>query len=125
MSDLKERVHDDKNGLDYVLIGDYYYPDLRFPEADIGCWGRAHQEYLRKEKPGVYAGFLNSGKLTQYLIDINRAAEQRCELLIRQMKEDEHITEELKAQDCMKWAGLMNSIRNRAEEIIKNEIIFC
>ena len=73
MEELKKRIHDDSNGLDYVLVGDYYIPDLKLPEESrtIGRWGRMHQVYLQEHRPGQYNELLLSGKLWTYLADLN------------------------------------------------------
>ena len=127
MEKLKKHIHDDSNGLDYVLVGDYYIPDLQLPEESrpIGRWGRMHSEYLQEYCPDRYNELLLSGKLWTYLADLNEQAQNRLDYIIVQMKEAEGITEELKARDQMAWVRAMNSIRNRAEEIIRSEIIYC
>ncbi len=116
-----------ENGIGYVLVGDYYMPDIRIGDADdrpIGRWGRMHRDYLRDYRPIVYNELLMSGKLHTVLADLNEQAQQRLELIIRQMQEAEGITETLKRQDAMLWVKSMNSIRSRAEEIVLNEIVY-
>ena len=127
MEKLKKHIHDDSNGLDYVLVGDYYIPDLQLPEESrpIGRWGRMHREYLQEYCPDRYNELLLSGKLWTYLADLDEQAQNRLDCIIAQMKEVEGITEELKARDQMAWVRAMNSIRNRAEEIIRSEMIYC
>ena len=127
MEKLKKHIHDDSNGLDYVLVGDYYIPDLQLPEESrpIGRWGRMHSEYLQEYCPDRYNELLLSGKLWTYLADLNEQAQNRLDYIIVQMKEAEGITEELKACDQMAWVRAMNSIHNRAEEIIRFEMIYC
>lgn len=124
MSKLKERINE--NGIDYILVGDYYIPDLRLPEENrsIGHYGRLHQEYLKEIHPGRYSGLLMTGKLWAYLADLNEQAQERFDTIMYQMKAADGVTEELKAQDQLEWVRQMNSIRNRAEEIIKNEMIY-
>ncbi len=126
MEALKKRIHDDSNGLDYVLVGDYYIPDLKLPEESrpIGRWGRMHREYLQEHRPGQYASLLLSGKLWTYLADLNEQANERLACIISQMQTAEGITEELKSRDWLCWVQSMNSIRSRAEEIIRSEMIF-
>lgn len=127
MGKLKKRIHDENNGLDYVLVGDYYMPDIRIGNADdrsIGRWGRMHRDYLRDFRPVVYNELLLSGKLHTVLVDLNEQAQERLELIIRQMQAQEGITEALKRQDTMLWVRSMNSIRSRAEEIVLNEIVY-
>ena len=127
MENLKERIHDENNGLDYVLAGDYYIPDIQLGDVDerpIGRWGRVHRDYLRDNRPIVYNELLLSGRLHTALADLNEQAQQRLELIIRQMQENEGITEALKRQDTMLWVQSMNSIRSRAEEIVLSEIVY-
>ena len=125
MQDLKPRIHE--NGMDYVLVGDYYVPDLKLPEEHrpLGKWGRMHREYLRITNLGLQNELILSGKLWAYLADLNEQATDRCNRIIRQMMEAEQIGEDLKARDQMAWVRAMNSIRSRAEEIIKKEMIYC
>ncbi|NBH36595.1 TnpV protein [Clostridiaceae bacterium] len=124
MEKLKERITE--NGIDYILIGDYYIPDLKLPEENrpIGRYGRLHREYLKQEHPARYSSLILTGKLWTYLADLNEQAEERLDLIMEQMKAAEGVTEELKAQNQLEWVGRMNNIRNRAEEIINNELIY-
>ena len=124
MEKLKERISE--NGIDYILVGDYYIPDLKLPEENrpIGRYGRLHREYLKQEHPARYSSLILTGKLWTYLADLNEQAEERLDLIIEQMKAAEGVTEELKAQNQLEWVGRMNNIRNRAEEIIKSELIY-
>ncbi len=125
MQDLKPRIHE--NGMDYVLVGDYYVPDLKLPEEHrpLGKWGRMHREYLRITNLGLLNELILSGKLWTYLADLNEQATDRLNLIIRQMAEAEGVTEAMKAENQMLWVQSMNSIRSRAEEIIKAELIYC
>lgn len=124
MEKLKERITE--NGIDYILVGDYYIPDLKLPEENrpIGRYGRLHREYLKQEHPARYSSLILTGKLWTYLADLNEQAEERLDLIIEQMKAAEGVTEELKARNQLEWAGRMNNIRNRAEEIINSELIY-
>lgn len=124
MEKLKERITE--NGIDYILVGDYYIPDLKLPEENrpIGHYGRLHREYLKQEHPARYSSLILTGKLWTYLADLNEQAEERLDLIIEQMKATEGVTEELKARNQLEWVGRMNNIRNRAEEIIKSELIY-
>ena len=112
--------------MQYIRVGDYYIPDLELPQETrpIGKWGRMHREYLREHKPIQYNYLLLSGELWTYLADLNEQAQDRLERMIDQMKATEGVTEELKAADPMAWVGAMNNIRARAEEIIREELIF-
>ena len=124
MEKLKERITE--NGIDYILAGDYYIPDLKLPEENrpIGRFGRLHREYLKQEHPARYSSLILTGKLWTYLADPNEQAEERLDLIMEQMKAAEGVTEELKAQNQLEWVGRMNNIRNRAEEIINSELIY-
>ena len=124
MEKLKERITE--NGIDYILVGDYYIPDLKLPEEDrpIGRFGRLHREYLKQEHPARYSSLILTGKLWTYLADLNEQAEERLDLIMEQMKAAEGVTEELKARNQLEWVGRMNNIRNRAEEIINSELIY-
>ena len=112
--------------INYIRVGDYYIPDLTLPEETrpIGKWGRMHREYLKEHKPIQYNCLLLSGKLWTYLADLNEQAQDRLERMIDQMKAAEGVTEDLKDADPMAWVGAMNNIRNRAEEIVREELIF-
>ena len=124
MVKLKERITE--NGIDYILVGDYYIPDLKLPEESrpIGLYGRLHREYLKQEHPARYSSLILTGKLWTYLADLNEQAEERLDLIMEQMEAAEGVTEELKAQNQLEWVGRMNNIRNRAEEIINSEFIY-
>ena len=126
MEELRNRIHDDSSGLDYVLVGDYYIPDLKLPEESrpIGRWGRMHKAYLQEHRPGQYNELLLSGKLWTYLADLNEQADDRLACIISQMQAAEGVSEELKICDQLAWVGAMNSIRIRAEEIIRSERIY-
>ncbi len=124
MEKLKERITE--NGIDYILVGDYYIPDLKLPEENrpIGRYGRLHREYLKQEHPARYSSLILTGKLWTYLADLSEQAEERLDLIMEQMKAAEGVTEELKARNQLEWVGRMNNIRNRAEEIINSELIY-
>ena len=125
MRELKPRIHE--NGMDYVLAGDFYVPDLKLPEEHrpIGHWGRLHKSYLKQFRPLLYNDLILSGRLHTVLADLNEQATDRLNLIIRQMMEAEGVTETMKAENQMLWVQSMNSIRSRAEEIIKAELIYC
>ena len=125
MEELRQTIQE--QGIRYQLKGDYYLPVLELPEESrpIGRWGRLHKAYLKNQRPILYQSLLLSGKLYTVLADLNEQAAERCSLIIRQMAEAEGITEELKANDPMRWVQAMNSIRSRAEEIIQAEMIYC
>ena len=121
---MKERIT--KNGIDYVLVGDYYIPDLKLPEEDrpIGKYGRMHREYLRKNNPVLFNDLLLNCQLWTYHADINEQAQERLQVIISQMQKAESVTEKLKKNNQWEWIQRMNSIFNRAEEIVLNELIY-
>ena len=110
----------------YIRTGDYLIPGLKLPEETrpIGKWGRMHREYLKEHHPIQYNNLVLSGNLWTYLADLNEQAQQRMETLIAQLKTAEGITEELKTADPMIWTQRMNNITARAEEIIREELIY-
>ena len=112
--------------IQYIRVGDYFIPDLELPEEirPIGRWGRMHRDYLREYKPIQYNCLLLSGELWSYLADLNEQVQDKLERMIDQMKAAEGVTEGLKAADPMAWVGAMNNIRNRAEEIILQKLIY-
>ena len=124
MNELKQRKT--KNGIDYVLVGDYYIPDLKLPEENrpIGKFGRLHREFLKEKYPERYSELILSCKLWSYLADVNEQAQERLDTIIAQMKVAEGVTEELKAHDQIEWVRRCNSICNRAKEIVLSEIVY-
>ena len=125
MNELKPRIHDETNGLDYVLAGDYYIPAIELPwdeDRPIGKWGRMHRAYLEETNPLLLNHLILTGKLHTYLADLNEQARDRCQLIIKQMAAAEGVTEGLKRQSQWEWVKAMNSIAGRVEEIIKSEI---
>lgn len=126
MSELRKKIHDDNNGLDYVLVGDCYLPVLSLPEEirPIGCWGMLRKEYLKEHKSGMYSCLLLTARLDSHLADVNEQAQERFELIEAQMRSAEGVTEDLKAQNPMEWVRRANNIRNRAQEIVLNELVY-
>lgn len=124
MEKLPKYTHE--NGINYVLVGDYYIPMLTLPEENrpIGRWGRMRRDYLKENRPGYYSSLLLTGKLWTYLADLDEQAQERLDRIMEQMKAVEGVTEKLKADDQLKWIQRMNSICNRAEEIIREEMIY-
>lgn len=111
----------------YTQVGDYLLPDLKLPEEEqqpIGVWGQRHRRYLKEHRRATYATLLTSGKLNSYFADIDSQAEELFLRLVKQMAEAEGVTEQLKADNQMKWVSRMNNIRNRAMEIVNNELIY-
>ena len=124
MEHLPKKIH--HYGISYTLVGDYYIPDLKLPEESrpIGRWGRMHKAFLQEHRPDQYNELLLSGKLWTYLADLNEQADDRLACIISQMQAAEGVSEELKICDQLAWVGAMNSIRIRAEEIIRSEMIY-
>ena len=124
---MEKYIYDEKIGLWYKLQGDYYIPCLKLPDEEqrpIGIWDQRHLRYLRQHRRVTYTNLLTSGKLTEHLLEIEQAARSRMEQITAQMARAEGVTEELKATDQMKWVGLMNSIRQTAEETVLTELIY-
>ena len=128
MTTLKNTLHDSNNGLDYTLVNDHYLPNLTAAapaeQHPTGRWGRLHKMYLKEQHPIRYNQLLLSGELSGYLAKLDKQAEEQLTLTVQQMQESEGVTEALKAADQLEWVRRMNSIRNRAEEIVKTELIF-
>ncbi len=123
---MKQHYIDEKTGICYTLQGDYYLPDLTLPIEEnkpIGIWGQRHKRYLQEYKRATYTTLLTSGKLNSYLVDIDERAEEMFSRLVKQMAGREGVTEQLKSENQMDWIVRMNSIRNRATEIVNNDII--
>ena len=114
------------NRMEYVLVGDYCIPALKLPneERPIGKYGRMYREYLKEHNPMMFNDLVLEGQLWAYLADLNEQAQSRLELIIEQMKASEGVTEGMKQHNQMTWVRAMNSIRNRAEEIVLREMIY-
>ena len=112
--------------ISYSKVGDYHIPNLILPEEEqsIGKYGRMRRRYLKEHRPVLFSNLILSGKLYQHLAEIDRTCENRLELIIRQIKVQEGVTEKLKADDQMEWIRRMNSIQNRAEEIVLSELVY-
>ena len=124
---MDKYIYDDKNGLWYELQGDYYIPCLILPaekEQPIGLWGQRHLRYLKEYRRATYITLFTSGRLNNYLADIDRQAQERMERLTEQMKRTQGITEQLKAENALEWVQRMNNIRACAMEIVNEEIIY-
>ena len=124
---MEKRIYNEKNGIRYNLQGNYYLPDLKLPDEEnkpIGLWGQRHARHLKQHHKVLYMNLLTSGKLSSYLADIDKQAEDMFFRLVKQMAKREGVTEQLKADNQMKWVARMNNIRSRATEIVNNEIIY-
>lgn len=121
---MKERIA--KNGIDYVLVGDYYIPDLKLSEEErsIGKYGRMHREHLKENNPMLFNDLVLSCQLWTYLADINEQAQGRLQVIISQMQKAESVTEKMKEDNQWEWIRKMNSIYKCAEEIVLNELVY-
>ena len=123
---MEKFITDERTGLQYELVGDYYLiaGEDELEGRPIGIWGQRHLRYIRKHKAGLYAELLTTGKLNDYLADLNEQAEALFSRLINQLSEKEGVTEALKAEHLMLWVQKMNSIRNTAMEVVSNDLIY-
>ena len=111
----------------YRRNGDYLLPEMGLTEAEkkpLGKYGMMRRQYLEQHRPGLYTRLLLSGKLMEHLQEIETTAQNRLESLMTRLKAKNNVTEELKAKDQMKWVGLMNSLKNQAEEMILTELVY-
>lgn len=124
---MEEFITDERTGLRYELVGDYYLiAGEDEPEGrPIGIWGQRHLRYIRKHKVGLYAELLTTGKLNDYLADLNEQAEAMFSRLVKQLSEKEGVTEALKEGNQMLWVQRMNNIRSAAMESVANDLIYC
>ena len=115
-----------EKGLKYLQSGYYFIPDLKLPQENrsIGKYGRMHRNYLQEHNPIRFNDLVLEGKLWTYLADLNEQAQNRLQQIIRQMQEDESVNDELKENNQMAWVRAMNSIHNRAEEIVLHELVY-
>ncbi|MBC8574190.1 TnpV protein [Jingyaoa shaoxingensis] len=123
---MKKTIFEEMGGT-YVRHGDYFIPCLTLPEEEqrfIGVWGQRHLRYLKEYRRGVYLNLLTSGRLNDYLADIEEQAQERFERVVEQMAESEGITKRLKATDQVAWVGEMNNIWSRARAVVNAELIY-
>ena len=124
---MKKHIVNEATGISYTLVGDYYIPDLKLPETEnkpIGIWGRKRLAYLKEHKKFLFNQLVLKCKLNSHLAEINQQAIEMLERLTEQMAKAEGVTEQLKSENQIEWVGRMNSIRNRAEEIVNAELIY-
>lgn len=123
---MKKQIYDEKNGMSYTLHGDYYLPDLvlREEEPTYGKYGMLRKQFLKEHRSARYQYMLLTGKLNEHLNQIDQEVREQVETLMEQMIEKQGVTEELKAQDQMKWVRLMNNIKVSAEEIILKNMVY-
>lgn len=117
---------DKNNGIDYTLVGEVYLPNLISTETnyEIGVWGQRHLEYIKSHRKVFYTSLLTNCKLNSYLHDVDIRATEMYDRLIKQLKDQQGITEQLKSKDMMVWVQVMNNISNQAREIVNNEVIY-
>ena len=124
---MKKTIFEEMGGI-YIRHGDYLIPCLTLPEEEeqrfIGVWGQRHLRYLKEYRRSVYLNLLTSGKLNDYLADIEEQAQKRFERIVEQMKQAQGITEQLKAENQMEWVARMNNIQVCAREIVNKEMIY-
>lgn len=123
---MAKTIFEEKGGT-YVWQGDYYLPCLSLPEEEqkpVGIWGQRHLRYIKEHKRAFYTSLLTSCKLNSYLADIDKQAEEMFSRLVKQLAEQENVTEKLKAENQMLWVQKINNIRNRATEIVNNKLIY-
>ena len=123
---MEKHIYDEKNGLSYTLHGDYYLPDLVLNEEKpiYGKYGIMRKQFLKEHRLAKYQYLLLTGKLTEHLNQIDQESREQMEILMEQMAEKQGVTEELKAQDQMKWVRLMINIKSSAEEIVVKNTIY-
>ena len=125
--ELKESYIDEKTGIEYRLVGDYYVPNLILKKEEkiiLNKYGRARLKFLKENRKTEYTIMFINGTLNKHLKEIQETALQRVEVIIEQLKEKNHLTEEMKNTDQLYWVGMMNNFRNTAEEIVLNELIY-
>ena len=123
---MKKYITDEKTGISYTLVGDVYLPNLISTEThyEIGHWGQRHLTYIKQNHKVFYTSLLTSCKLNSYLHDVDVRATEMYEQLVKQLKEQQGITEQLKGEDMMAWIGAMNNLSNQAREIVYSEVIY-
>ena len=125
MKEMKEKIYDARTGMEYILIGDYYLPALKGPRTrPVGRWGMLHKAYLKLRQPAYYPSLLLNGKLDAVLADVEEQTAERYEVLLEQMRQRESISEKLKEENQMEWVSRMRNLENRAEEMVKAELIY-
>ena len=123
---MEKQIYDEKNGMSYTLHGDYYLPDLVLNEEEpiYGKYGMLRKQFLKEHRSARYQYLLLTGKLNEHLNQTDQEAREQVEMLMKQMAEKQGVTEELKAQDQMKWVRLMNNIKASAEDIVLKNMVY-
>lgn len=125
--ELRESYIDEKNGIEYMLVGDYYVPNLILKKEEkiiLNKYGRARLKFLKENRKAEYTIMFINGTLNKHLKEIQETAEKRIEVIIEQLKQKNNLTEEMKNTDQLYWVEMMNNFRNTAEEIVLNELIY-
>ncbi len=125
--ELKDRFIDEKTGIEYTLVGDYYLPSLVIEpqgKIDLNKYGRLRLEYLKNHKKAEYTILFMDNKLTDHLEEVQKTATKRVKEIIKSLKEKSNLTEEMKNTDQLYWIGMMNNFKNQAEEIVLKELIY-
>lgn len=125
--ELKENYIDEKTGIEYRLVGDYYVPNLILKKEEkiiLNKYGRARLKFLKENRKAEYTIMFISGTLNKHLKEIQETAEERIEVIIEKLKQKNNLTEEMKNTDQLYWIGMMNNFKNTAEEIVLNELIY-
>ena len=123
---MEKYITDERTELKYELVGDYYFiaGDEEPEERLIGIWGQRHLRYLKQHRKAVYSELLTSGKLNDYLADLNEQAEDMFLRLVNELAEKNGITETLKAENQMLWVQRMNAVQEKTVETIYHELIY-
>ena len=122
---MQRFITDERTGIQYELIGDYYYPCLMIEEPPtLSKYGGMRAKYLKEHKKVLYFNLLTSGKLNEHLVEVDTSACNMAEYLTKKKKKRQGVTEQLKATDMMKWLGMMNNIRACVDEIVLNDIVY-
>ena len=125
--ELKESYIDEKTGIEYRLVGDYYVPNLILKKEEkiiLNKYGRARLKFLKENRKAEYTIMFINGTLNKHLKEIQETAEERIEVIIEQLKQKNNLTEEMKNTDQLYWVGMMNNFKNQAEEIVLKELIY-
>ena len=125
--ELKDRFIDEKTGIEYTLVGDYYLPSLVIEpqgKIDLNKYGRLRLEYLKNHKKAEYTILFMDNKLTDHLEEVQKTATKRVKEIIKSLQDQSNLTEEMKNTDQLYWVGMMNNFKNQAEEIVLKELIY-
>lgn len=125
--ELKDKFIDEKTGIEYTLVGDYYLPNLVIEpqrKIDLNKYGRLRLEYLKNHKKAEYTILFMNNKLTDHLEEVQKTATKRVKEIIKSLQDQSNLTEEMKNTDQLYWVGMMNNFRNQAEEIVLKELIY-